>query len=488
MAIRGLRSFVVAVSVCVVAASSAAVGATAGQAASRVPAAAGSHHHVHGDIDGDGRRDLVVAAPGGNRVRVSYSHAKPGGSHLQWLTPPETGLGSSYFGGSLAIGDFNGDGFTDLAVGAPSWTNTVTVGTYSEPQGAVYIYRGSKTGLHYSGFVLHGPYDGDGPHYLGDTLASTDINKDGFADLALTVSGGDNKDIHVLYGSSTGLRAAGEQDFDDYGVGALAFGDVNHNGFPDLVLGDTTDLGNPVDEFEGDVQVIYGHASGLNNAGRQKISGNQIGLAYGLGQSVAVGDLNHDGYADVVVGDPTGNVTGPNPGKIVIFLGGKHGISRHRVRKLSEKAHHLAPHTGRFDLFGWSVAIGSMTGDKYQDVVVGAPGVRVGSHQNAGAVYVLRGTKSGVTAKHAQRLTEATHGVPGNPQKGAKFGSLVHLSLLSADQYLDLVIAAPTASPGVHHGGFFATLRGSAHGVVTQHAKGVPGSTARDELGIAIAG
>ena len=95
-------------------------------------------------------RTSWCGAPGGDRVRVKYTHAKPGGSHTKWLTPPESGFGSSFFGNTLAVGDFNHDGFSDLAIGAPVWTNTVTVGTNRETQGALYFYNGSKTGLHYT--------------------------------------------------------------------------------------------------------------------------------------------------------------------------------------------------------------------------------------------------------------------------------------------------------------------------------------------------
>jgi FG-GAP repeat len=484
---RRLRAITAIIGLATATTGMTVIGTTASQAAARSPIAASAHHGVSGDFDGDGRRDLAVGAPGGNRVRVTYTKASPGGSHVQWLAAPEAFLtrAGDFFGTSLAVGDFNGDGFTDLAVGAPEWTDPAQV----ESQGAVYIYDGGKTGLHYSGLALHGPFDGDDPFNLGGALAATDINHDGFADLALTVYGGDDQDVHVLYGSAAGLSTTGEQFFDDSFVGALAFGDVNHDGHPDLVMGSTIDLDPGVDESVGRVDVIFGHAGGLSSTGRQTISGNEVGVKFGLGASVAVGDINHDGYADVVVGDPAEKTTGANyGGKILVFFGGKHGISKNHFQTIRENSGHLTAHARRVDLFGESLSIGRLAGNTYPDVVVGAPGVRVNGHKNAGAVYVLRGTKNGLTTVGSQRLTQASPGVPSNPQNRSGFGSAVHLALLGPRHTLDLVVTAPGASVGVPSSGLYAILRSSGGRIVTSHANDVEDSTAKDGLGAAVAG
>ena len=72
-----------------------------------------------GDFDGDGRFDLAVGAGNGDRVRVHYTRAHPHGSHVAFITGHAQHAGNTGFGWALAIGDFNGDGFSDLAVGAP---------------------------------------------------------------------------------------------------------------------------------------------------------------------------------------------------------------------------------------------------------------------------------------------------------------------------------------------------------------------------------
>ena len=171
----------------------------------------------------------------------------------------------------------------------------------------------------------------------------------------------------------------------------------------------------------------------------------------------------------------------------MVLLGNKHGISAKRHRTIDEKANHLAAKTHVHDLFGWSVAISPINRDKFPDVLVGAPGTKVGGLTNAGAVYVLHGTKHGVGSKHVQRLTQATKGVPGDAQKKAQFGDTVRLAQLNHNAFADAIIAAPTASIGAKHSGFVVILRGSSHGLSRKHAKSITDSAANDLLGRAIA-
>jgi hypothetical protein len=461
-----------------------------GVAASRTPAAAATQHHVRGDFDGDGRRDSVIGAPGGNRVRVSYTHAKPGGSKVHWFNAPETSPYTPGFGYVLAPGDFNGDGYCDLAVGAPSWTNPTTVGANRETQGAIYFYRGSKTGLHLDGPPLHGPYNGEDPYNLGSMAAVADIDKDGRADLAFKTEGGDTRQIEILYGTHSGLNTAAPDYFDDYGAQSMAFGDIDGNGHPDLVLGDDVNFEGTSHMYNGDVQVIYGSAAGLTNHHRQRVLAGKLGVRIGMGEAIAAGDINQDGYADVVVGDPAASHYPDHlsPGKVVVLYGARHGISATRHRTIDEAKANLATHTRTRDLFGWSIEIGTVNGDRFPDVLIGAPGVKVGIHKGAGAVYLLRGSKHGVRTTHAQRLTQASHGVPGNPQSNANFGDVVHLTAANGDALLDAVIGAPKASYGATHGGFVVTLRGSAKRLTSRHARGLRDTTNQDLLGSAIAG
>ncbi len=227
------------------------------------PAATAAAHHVAGDFDGDGVVDLAVGAPGGNRVRISYSHAHPGGSHTAYLHPSVAShVYSMQFGWAIATADFDNDGYADLAVGAPNFTTPPVGDGVLETRGAIFVYLGSSHGLVAQPLTITGPYDGDEPYNLADALAAYDVDGDGYADLASDLRGTDDGNIRIYHGSSTGLAAAGYDELDDYDATALAFGDVNGDEHIDLIAASTTDLTNPVDYFIGDVMIFHGTTAG----------------------------------------------------------------------------------------------------------------------------------------------------------------------------------------------------------------------------------
>jgi hypothetical protein len=440
-------------------------------------------HALPGDFDGDGKRDLAVGATGHNRVRVHYTRSNT----TVFLHPSASSTISMHFGAALALGDFNGDGYGDLAVGAPDYLPPGQTGGLGNPEteGAVFEFRGSATGLHARPLVLTGPYDGDEPYNLGAALAAADVNGDGRSDLAATLFGIDNGNIEVFRGSAAGLTTVGRQDLDDYQAESLAFGDINHDGRPDLVAGSTVDLTNPVDEFIGDIMLFKGVSGGTLSTTGAKIRGDQVGVKQGFGRSVTTGDVNGDGFGDVVVGsqldkDGTGKVVG----SIVLLTGRATGLSASRHQRFTETRVHDVTHS--LDHFGAAVAVGKVSSDGYADVVIGAPGVPVLGHGGAGAVYLLRGTATGLTLNHAQRITQATSGVPGGPQTNAHFGAALYAAQLVGTSNVDLAIGAPNGSHGAAHGGYVVRLRGAPGGLTTANASIVGDGLAGDHLGVAI--
>jgi len=452
------------------------------------------HHAVRGDFDGDGRPDLAVGAPGvapragGDRVRIIYTHAKVTGSHGVWLDDPTTVGFHPYFGQALASADFNNDGFADLAVGAPGYYGP------NSQDGAIYIFLGSHTGLHYSGKRIVGPDEFDLDNEVGTALAAGDLNGDGYSDLVEgnpgPGGGGDEQgSIAYFLGGPTGLSTAAAGGYtstaqvpEGFFGASVAIGDVNGDGHKDLVVGEPGG-GKPTaatygaGSGAGDVQIIYGTSSGPGTH-RTTIYGKFVNAKGHLGAAVATGDINHDGYADIAAGAPTATVNGhKDAGKAVVFYGGKHGISAGRSKTISRQSPGVPGNAGVNDRFGFSVALGDLTGNHHANLIVGLPGARILGNSGVGAVDLFR-SAAGVITAHARQVSAASHGVPPDPIKGSNFGFAVATRGTAKGQRSLLV-----GIPFKHAGGQMVQIPGGPRLVSTRHAQVISDPQPFDRLG-----
>lgn len=342
-----------------------------------------------GDVNGDGYDDVIVGVPygargsGGKAYVVFGNAAGTGPADLAHLTPDEGFLirgvpGYNYAGGSVAsAGDINGDGFGDLIVGD---INADKPGTYSV--GAAY--------------VVFGKADGFGTVDLADlTLA------DGFA----------------IYGERQG---------DEAGFSVASAGDVNGDGFADVIVG-APQAYNDLYEV-GNAYVVYGKAGGFDSVdlasltraeGFAIIGDRSLDIA---GWSVAsAGDVNGDGFADVVVGASLGDNGGKDVGNAYVIYGKAGGLGTIDLGELADDAGFVIQGESEFGGTGFSVAsAGDVNGDGFDDVTVGAYRDPANGY-NSGAAYVVFGEKPTEDVVRIGSVADQTiHGGFGNDTlKGA---------------------------------------------------------------------
>jgi hypothetical protein len=465
-----------ALAVCVLAAG------LVGPVASRSALAAGSvpHPSVTSDFDGDGRVD-VVAATGTSRVRVRYTSARPGGSHVAWLTPhlpPHDGQVS--FGEAMAVGDFNGDGYADLAVSAPLYTPKTSSGQPGAMRGAILVFHGSRQGLDPRPQRIFGPKGEQPSAGFGYDLVAGDVNGDGYADLATSHRAplGDASDVHLYLGSADGVPAKASRVLaDDVPIG-LAVGDVNGDGRPDLVAASTPPIGGT---GLGRLTVWPGTARSVGTPYRIELA--DLGLRYVADLALDAGDLDGDGYADVAIGDENDQAAdGSYHGTLVVVRGSADGLTAAGHQDVDG-----ALVTGQTNTaFASAISVDPAHDGVPGRVYVGDDYEDVHRLDKAGAVHVFHWDGAGLSTTDVQRITQASPGVPGRPVKHGSFGLEVWAVRTPSQRYARLFVGATgPAYHGQFAGAYFA-FRGNAAGVRTRSAVRVSGDRVPSLLGVVI--
>jgi hypothetical protein len=349
-----------------------------------------------GDVDGDGFADLVVGANAADasagRVYV-FGGSALGVSTLasRILDAPDGGSGN--FGWSVAsAGDVDGDGFGDVIVGAHRAMGD---------EGRAYVYRGGASGLELAPSTTLVARDG-APGYFGASVAGAgDLDGDGLADVIVGAYGvsSDAGAAYVYLGrdlaSATPIALPsvdGAGTF--FGEAVACAGDLNGDGHADLAVGASATA-----SATGRVFVFYGGVGGVSPAPSVTLTGPD-GTDVQFGASVdGAGDVDRDGYADLVVGAPRFMSAA---GRAYVFHGSATGI-------VSSARTTLTGVDGANAELGRSVSgLGDLDGDGFDDVGVGAPNVAM----LTGRAYSYRGSAIGVM--ESTRVTYSPSGGTGS--------------------------------------------------------------------------
>lgn len=445
------------------------------------------------DINGDGYGDIAIGATGysssGNKGAVYLFQSSGSSGVVSGVasTAYTTITGQSNadkFGYAIALGDINGDGYSDLVASSP-----YTAGG----KGIVYIFHSSGsngitvTNTTSADTSINGGAANDN---FGSAISVGDINGDGFGDVIASSfaypSSAGNGRLYIFHSTgSSGVTAVnasaadstitGTSNFDNLGV-FVSTGDVNGDGYVDVAAGA---FGYPGGSVNGAVFVFHSTgASGITattpTTANSKIIG---GIANDkIGISVSLGDITGDGFADLAVG-ATG--TSGNKGKVYLFYSsGASGISAANV----SAANTNILGTNANDTFGFTISLGDMNGDGYADLAASANSFPGGS--NAGIVYLFY--SSGASGISASNVSSASYSISGNSNSDS-FGYFTSMADFNGDGYIDLAVSAKGYNTGTNVGraylfhstanqGVTATNISSANTIIT-------GSTGNDLFG-----
>ena len=467
-----------------------------------------------GDFNGDGAEDLATGIPyhdgqeGSACVDCGAVYLRYGVSgrglgtfpvaflNQQVLGSPDPAESGDRFGAALAVGDFNGDDYDDLAVGIPFDGWAINPGF---SMGAVQINYGGPNGIGMSGvdFLqplssgIPEPYPASDPPHFGWALAAGNFDGDNYDDLAIGIpeqrlqvdcaSSGGSRDtpsgvcprpagaVLVVGGGPTGLLPfhgfhmfEGEQGLPDVPEEGEEFGrslaaaDFNGDGYDDLAIG------VPQEDGVGAVLAVFGSPNSLIFANHRFWGEGDIGrfaeLDDRFARTLATGDFDGDGRDDLAIGTPfedINTVTNGNmvdAGAVSVLYGHEAGFDLGRTQYFDQGFGEFVDlGSAPSDFFGWALAAGDFDDDDHDDLAIGHHGEDFPARGgwDSGAVTVMMGSPSGLAIGRRRPIAQGVEGFPGVlPADYHLFAFALAAGDFDGDGASDLAVGAPNEDVG----------------------------------------